>query len=121
MKKYLLDTNVLIALLNGALEAELPDGDYYFATVSRVELLSHAALSLSELLLIDDFLSKLAPIDLSTAVQAQAASLRRSNKIKLPDAVIVATAIVHDCILLTNDKALQKLEFCNAIGLSLKQ
>ena len=41
--------------------------------------------------------------ELSPDVVAQCVSIRRSKKIKTPDAIIAATAIVHNFTLLTSD------------------
>lgn len=119
MNKFLVDTNILIALLSNSLKDDIPDGEYYYSTISRIELLSLANASEQDLTMIDEFLLTLNGVDLSAAIQTTAASLRRTHKIKLPDAVIVATAIAYDCTLLTNDMALHKLNACTTKSLSL--
>lgn len=47
------------------------------------------------------------PIDLS--VEDRAIALRRSRRVKLPDALIAATALVHGLQLLTLDAGLQSV------------
>lgn len=43
-------------------------------------------------------------IYLTDSVRDETIRLRRKTKLKLPDAIIVASALIHDAILLTNDK-----------------
>jgi predicted nucleic acid-binding protein len=40
---------------------------------------------------------------LETHIEAKAVAMRREYRFKLPDAVIVATALVNNCILVTCD------------------
>jgi predicted nucleic acid-binding protein len=47
---------------------------------------------------------------LTPAVVAQCVSIRRSRKIKTPDAIMVATAIVHNLTLITSDKDFDNIE-----------
>ena len=42
-------------------------------------------------------------ISLTPAVVKQCVNIRRSQKIKTPDAIIAATAIVHNLTLITSD------------------
>ena len=44
------------------------------------------------------------------SVKEETISIRQNRKIKLPDAIIAATAIVHRAELLTNDKGLHNID-----------
>jgi predicted nucleic acid-binding protein len=48
-------------------------------------------------------------IDLTDDVKNETIALRRSVKLKLPDCIVVATAVVLDSVLLTADKHLLSL------------
>ena len=45
MQRYLLDTNAIIYLIGGRLDAPLPAGQYSFSVISEIELLSFPGLS----------------------------------------------------------------------------
>ena len=44
-------------------------------------------------------------VHLTDAVRDETIRLRRKNRLKLPDAIIAASALTHDAILVTNDQA----------------
>ena len=71
-----------------------------------MELLGYPNITSDEERLISDRLSKFTYLSISTEVEDLAIALRRTRKLKLPDALIAATAI-HDTLeLLTLDQAL---------------
>lgn len=49
-------------------------------------------------------------VDLDAAVKAAAIVRRRDQRLKLPDAIVVATADVLGAVLLTNDAKLRLVE-----------
>jgi len=53
----------------------------------------------------NSYLSNIALIDLTQAIKRKTISLRRTYRIKLPDAIIVARAIETGATLLTNNIA----------------
>jgi len=109
--RYLFDTNAIIYLLNGRLAFQLPEGEYSVSVITEIELFSFSSLSESEEQKIDDLLRELERIPLNDEVSRKTIQLRRkNNKLKLPDAVIAATAIVYDTLLLTNDKMFSGIE-----------
>ncbi|MDO8754018.1 MAG: PIN domain-containing protein [Anaerolineales bacterium] len=55
--------------------------------------------------LIDD----LEVVEIDGAVKQCAIALRRDHRLKLPDAMIAATALTRDAVLLTNDSQLANL------------
>ncbi len=48
-------------------------------------------------------------IDITKTIAKEVISIKRERKIKLPDAIIVATAIVESATLFTNDKQLHTI------------
>jgi predicted nucleic acid-binding protein len=81
----LLDTNVALYLLGGRLASPLPPGDYGVSVITQMELLSWPSLTKEETKCVNAFLSTLTLCDLTPAIQVWAVSLRREERLKLPD------------------------------------
>ena len=107
---YLFDTNILIYLLNDRLEENLPNGRYGYSVITEIELLSFPALTTTDAQIINNYLSNIVLLNLTETIKQKTISLRRACRIKLPDAIIAATAIESGAILLTNDKTLHSME-----------
>ncbi len=105
MHRYLLDTNAIIYLIGGRLAAPLPAGHYSFSVISEIELLSFSGLSATDEQKIHELLTLLDRVELTQAVRLEAIQLRKQKKLKLPDAIIAASAITRNATLLTNDQA----------------
>jgi len=120
MRRYLLDTNAVIYLVNGSLASPLPDGQYSVSIITEIELLSFSGLSAPEEQKIRDLLLLLDRIHLTDEVRDETIRLRRKNRLKLPDAIIAASALTRDAILLTNDQALSSIDglTCKSLQLS---
>jgi predicted nucleic acid-binding protein len=71
--------------------------------IVRIELLCFSGLSDDEFQIIEDLLSQCNSIPLSINIENKTISLKRQKKIKLPDAIIAATAICQGAILLTRN------------------
>ena len=115
---YLLDTNVVSKYLNEELPAwalrlldeALQENPARMSVVSRIELLVYKPLLYSREQGIQQFISESDVFGLTEPVIQQTVRLRRHYKIKLPDAVIAATAIVNGFTLLsTNDRDFEKI------------
>ncbi len=115
-KRYLLDTNAIIQLLTGnqALLELLNEADYVATSIiCEIEFLCFPNLSKRDHALFVEFIEKTEIVDISTndeQMKAKVAELRSRKKIKLPDAIIAATAATRDCILLTADSKLLNLD-----------
>ncbi len=98
------DTNIVIDALNGVAKADDEYSRYERVLISRVkwmEVLIGAEDDDSEL---RDFLGthfEIIPLDL--AVAETAVQLRREHRIRLPDAIIWATARVNEAVLVTRN------------------
>ena len=116
----LLDTNVALYLLGGRLEAPLPSGDYGVSVISEMELLSWPSLQAEEETRVNAFLSGVTICDLTPAIRMRAVQLRRDERLKLPDAIICATALEHNVELWTNDARLANLSslVCRSVALT---
>lgn len=103
---YCLDTNVVVYLLAGKLEPGLPAGSYFVSVVTELELLSYPEMTGAEEAAILGFLSEIEVIDLSAEIKREAVRLRKESGLKLPDAIVCATAKIKSATLLTNDDRL---------------
>lgn len=102
--KFLLDTNVVIYLLGGRLRHALPQADFGVSVITEIELLSWPALSSDEERVMRGFLDEVDRYPLTDAIRDRTISLRRQFRLKLPDALIAATALEAGATLLTNDQ-----------------
>ncbi len=112
---YLADTNALIYLLSGNpcmrpyLSAQLG-----VSIISEMEELSFPDLEPDEEKTVREYLSCCNPLGLDSGVKEKTIALRRQYRIKLPDAIIAATAITNGLTLLTADKGFSKIEELHA-------
>ena len=98
---YLLDTNIVLYHLGGKLREPLPDGRFIVSFVTEIELLSYPDLTEADELVIRDFPGKIQIVGLTQEIKDRKISLRRGARLKTPDALIAATAIIYDtCVLL---------------------
>jgi predicted nucleic acid-binding protein len=114
--KYLLDTNFVLGLLKATPEvlalAQSRDvlvSSCAYSAVTRMELLGYPDITPHEERLITERLDQLGYLPITLAIEDLAITLRRTRRVKLPDALVAATAIHHQLELLTLDKALQTL------------
>lgn len=108
--KVLLDTNFILGMLKSTPEVltviasrDLLADECAYSAVTRMELLGFPGIDVAEEILIRDRLSRFAYLSITPAIEDAAIDLRRRHKVKLPDALIAATALVHGLNLLTLD------------------
>lgn len=109
--KYVLDTNICLYFLNQTLTQEgfilvgsaMDHGEAALSVITQMELLGFAFRSVEEERITEQFVADLRPLPLSDLVVRQTIAIRKSRKIKLPDAIIAATALVHGCALVTRN------------------
>jgi predicted nucleic acid-binding protein len=105
--KYLLDTNpIIIALKQGF---NIKPGKYISSFVTEIELLSYRNLRAGEESAILDLLQNFDIIDINDDIKQKTIDIRRKYNLKLPDSIIVATAIVENAILVSEDKQLHRI------------
>ena len=108
-KRYLLDTNAVIQLLAGnqSLIKMVEDSDFLaISVISKLEFLSYPDLTEDENNAFSELLEELTVFDLmasDSALMQEAVAMRIDGGLKLPDAVIAATALVNGCEVITND------------------
>jgi predicted nucleic acid-binding protein len=109
---FLLDTNVVIGLLNNRQAATALVGDaklvcLAISQITRIELLSFHALGIEAEAQVHRFVRTVKVIELDDQIEAATIALRRRARLKLPDSIIGATAQVHGLTLLTLDERLK--------------
>jgi predicted nucleic acid-binding protein len=115
----LLDTNVALYLLGGRLAAPLPTGSYGVSVITEMELLAWPSLTVEEEKRVREFLEQLVVCELTPPIRTKAVQLRRAQHLRLPDAVVCATAMELGVELWTNDTALAKVPglICRSVNL----
>lgn len=106
-KRYLTDTNIIIDFMGNlipespkTLVAEIIDDQPYISIVNKIELLGFSNVPRE----IVEFVETAQIIELTEEVVGRTISLRKKHKIKLPDAIIAATCLVHDLRLITRNE-----------------
>lgn len=102
----LLDTNAALYLLKGdeVLKQYLQDKIFYVSCINEMELLGFRGIEKSEEMAIKFFLAECSVIDINQGIKNITISLRRQYKLKLPDAIVAATAIFLGIPLISADK-----------------
>jgi predicted nucleic acid-binding protein len=103
---------------------ELKRSKPHFSKISEIELLSWKLLPDKELSVISSFLSHFERIELTEKVKLETIKIRRLTGIKIPDAIIAASAITLDKPLLTHNlkdfNKVEKLEIINPMEIISK-
>ena len=102
----LLDTNIVILTLGGhAVLADHIEGKKLFLSfISQLEALGYPAGDEAGEAVVGAFVKRCSVVGLEEMVNNETVRLRRSHRLKLPDAIIAATAIASDVPPLTADK-----------------
>lgn len=116
-----LDTNVIIYAQKGALAAPLPHGRYFVSVITEIELLSFPDLTPEHEQVLIDFLGDLSIVGIDTELKRRNVELRRRYRLRIPDAIIAATALAVEAELLTNDVALAQVADLRCRTVDVKQ
>ena len=107
--ELLLDTNAVITVLHGDPSKLLPSGRYFVSVITELELLSYPSITKAEEARIHDLILPEVVIELDQAIKAATVSVRKKHRLKLPDAIIAATASTRNLPLVTNDQHFQRI------------
>lgn len=91
--KRVLDTNAILYLLCGKLAQPLPPAQYFISVISEMELLSYPSLDEPSFNQIRQFLAEVTVLSLNAEIRDLAIGLRRKYMLKLPEAIVVTTAL----------------------------
>lgn len=117
---YLLDTNFVINYFKGIFKGDtrkfadsVINDTTFISVITRMELLSWKSLNAKDEEVIKEFISDSTVFSLEENIINTTILLRKANKIKLPDAIIAATALEQGMQLLTHNLK----DFTNIPGL----
>ena len=119
--RYLIDTNVWIDALSGKLSSSVflkftvQASWAGYSAITRLELLGYPGLKNEEELKINELLKAFTEIDVYSNIIDKAIFIRKGIRIKVPDAIIAATALEKDCALITRNFE----DFKDIIGLDV--
>jgi hypothetical protein len=120
-QRILIDTNIINHYLNDTLEKDLVTlvntSLVYISVISRIELLSWSGFSDHQLKIITGFLKFHAVVSLDEQIILKSIEIRKKKKLKIPDAIIGATAIVYNLQLITLDNDFKKIKGLKINGL----
>ena len=104
--RAVLDTNILVDYLAGIEAAKKELQRYRQPMISRItwmEVMAGVLPGAPEAPAIKSFLGSFGMVEIDETVAAQAVQLRRELRIKLPDAIILASARLQQCPLVTRN------------------
>ncbi len=108
--KYLLDTNILIYYFNGSLSlkakkhvSKILKNDFNISVISKMEFLGFNRFNAEQKNKAAQFLFYSNIIPLSDLVIDKVIQIKQADKIKLPDAIIAATALCNHLQLVTHN------------------
>ena len=109
--KYLWDTNIAIYYLQQQFPSNSEKiidgvvGNYkiIISAITEIELYCWKSATPQDLLILQEFVEESVVIELEREIKLKTAEIRKTYKIKLPDAIIAATAIVYNLTLITRN------------------
>lgn len=111
MRRHLLDTNILIYYLADAIPSEsvstiedMFSSSFRISIITKIEFLGWKKHTPEGYGMAEDFIRSAEVYPLTDTIADCAIHLRRTYGVKLPDAVIAATAMVHSCALVTRNE-----------------
>jgi predicted nucleic acid-binding protein len=119
--RYLLDTNAIINLLkdeNSQFNFIGKKGVYFVSIITEIELLSFKNLTKEDETSIYKLLPEASVINIDIDIKNKTIELKKKKKLKLPDALICATALVRKLTLVTEDKDLLNIPALKTAHLS---
>lgn len=110
-EKYLIDTDAVIWYLNNSYAQpatsfldEVLDEESSISFITRIELLVWDFSSQEDAAVFENFVRDSAVLGINEDIIQSAITVRKNAKIKLPDALIAATAIVNNYTLISNNE-----------------
>ncbi len=118
---YLLDTNVVINYLDASIPAQgmkllnsIVDDEPIISVITKMETLGFNFKTPEEQAITETLINGCTILDINNGIVNKTIAIRKNKKMKLPDAIIAATALVYDLILITRNtsdfKSIEGLE-----------
>jgi predicted nucleic acid-binding protein len=123
MGQYLIDNNIISSYFTESFPkktmdfiSDVMDKTPNISVVTEIEALSWIAPDKVYETIIKEFIKDANILPLTKNVVAECVQIRRSRKIKTPDAIIAATAIVHNLTLITSDNDFKNIKHLQTIS-----
>ena len=112
---FIIDTNIILYILSGNKElAKLINNKEIFVSfITELELLGYKGISKEDKQIITNFLQDCKIIDINKSIKKITLKIKQKDNIKLPDAIIAATANFLNLPLITADKGFKKIQELN--------
>jgi predicted nucleic acid-binding protein len=109
--KLFVDTNICIYLLNDDhIIADLLDGaPIYISFITEIELYAYHSHNPLAKAILDDFIESVNVVNIDNHIKAKTIEIRRDLKLKLPDSIIAASALLENISFITADKGFKKV------------
>ena len=106
-----IDTNIALYLFNGdRTVASLLDGrNVYISFITEIELLGFPGITNEQKAISKEFIEDSVVIDLNDAIKRMTIDLRVKYNLKIPDAIIAASALYLNLPLISADKVFEKI------------
>lgn len=106
-----IDTNIALYLFNGdGTVASLLDGrNVYISFITEIELLGFPGITNEQKAISKEFIEDSVVIDLNDAIKRMTIDLRVKYNLKIPDAIIAASALYLNLPLISADKVFEKV------------
>ncbi|MEG3871551.1 MULTISPECIES: type II toxin-antitoxin system VapC family toxin [unclassified Microcoleus] len=120
--RYVLDTNAIVALLQGNIQLIelLKDADWIgVSVISKIEFLVFPGLTQDDRQIFEQFLQRvevLGLVAMDAVLIEKIIEIRQQHRLKLPDAVIAAMAIQNSASLVTADREFGKVTSLTVIN-----
>lgn len=117
-----LDTNIVLFFLKGlTVVRNLPGDRFLFSVITEIEHLGYRNIDAQQEESIRRFLAHVEVMPLDDIVKHKTIELRRTMNIKIPDAIIAATAICAGAQLISNDDVMMRIPGITCSKLALRQ
>jgi predicted nucleic acid-binding protein len=118
-ERFVLDTNTVIDFVDKKIPA-IPLGERFISVITEMELFAFPSITPEKEMAIQNFLKAGTIVPLTGEVKREAIRIRRegSPRLKLPDAIVAATAVVLGAKLVTADEKLNKLAWTGFYALN---
>lgn len=109
--KLVADTNASVHHLNGsiAVNSIFENSATFISSITFTELLANKNLTDEEMVIVRVYLDSINVIHTNDSIFEIAAEIRKSNRVKLPDAIIAATSLFLSVPLVTFDKGFRSI------------
>lgn len=118
-QKYLMDTNTVIDFFGNKLPVQatmfLESITPIISVITQIEVLGWYNSTPEDILALTDYLNEFNILSLDEATIFKTIEIRQNYRIKTPDAIVAATALVHGLTLISRNRS----DFKNITGINL--